>query len=170
MQRPLSIKFVTRSFWSTLKYILFESSETACYGHIYWTHFFVFWPHLGPILDRLGHLLGSISFWNPSWPPAPFLTPTMATFGLFFPSAGSTSVQYLFHKYILCENNESACYGHNSWTPFLVSWPHLGPILDPLGQKMHRNLLDWTNHFRESLESFLRRLRCHSTLALLAPW
>ena len=72
-------------------------------------------------------------FWNPSWPPAPFLTPTMATFGLFFPSAGSTSVQYLFHKYILCESSESACYGHIYWTHFLVSWPHLGPILDRLG-------------------------------------
>ena len=123
------------------------------------------WPHLGASWPPLGLHFG-IHLGHPHL----FLTLTVATFGCFFPSAGSATVQYLFHKYILCENSESDCHGHNYWTHFLMSWPHLGPILDPLGQKMHRNLLDWKKHFRESLMSFLRRLRCHSTLALLAPW
>ena len=36
-------------------------------------------------------------------------------------------------QYMLCENSESACYGHTSWAHFLTSWPHLGPILERLG-------------------------------------
>ena len=33
----------------------------------------------------------------------------------------------------LCENSESACYGHISWSHVLASWLHLGPSRPHLG-------------------------------------
>merc|ERR1711911_468119 len=71
----------------------------------------------------------------------------MATFGLFVPSVGSTSVQYLFHTYILGPSlplNWSN-FAKTANLPAMATfvglifsrlgriWAHLGPILDRLG-------------------------------------
>ena len=71
----------------------------------------------------------------------------MATFGLFFPSVGSTSVQYLFHKYILGPPLPLTCpnFAKTANLPAMAPFlglifsrlgrilAHLGPILDRLG-------------------------------------
>ena len=71
----------------------------------------------------------------------------MATFGLFFPSVGSTSVQYVFHKYILGPSLPLNCSNltETANLPAMATFlglifsrlgrilAHLGPILDRLG-------------------------------------
>ena len=71
----------------------------------------------------------------------------MATFGIFFPSVGSTSVQYLLHKYIIGPSLPLNCsnFAKTANLPAMATFfglifsrlgrilAHLGPILDRLG-------------------------------------
>ena len=84
---------------------------------------------------------------DPFWPPAHFWTPTMATFGLFFPSVGSASVQHLFQQYIFGPSLPLHClnFAKTANLPAMATFfglifsrlgrilAHLGPILDRLG-------------------------------------
>ena len=84
----------------------------------------------------------------------------MATFGLFFPSVGSTSVQYLFHKYIIGPSLPPNCsnFAKTANLPAMATFiglfflrlgrilAHLGPILDRLGP-----ILDHLGHHLEPI-------------------
>ena len=74
----------------------------------------------------------------------------MATFNIFFPSVDSTSVQYLFHKYILGLSLPLNCsnFAKTANLPAMATFlglifsclgrilAHLGPILDRLGHPL----------------------------------
>ena len=60
---PIPVSYVhSWPFFASELFQLCENSESACYGHIYWTHFLASWPHLGPSWPHLGTIL------VPSWP------------------------------------------------------------------------------------------------------
>ena len=90
-----------------------------------------------------------------------FWTPTMATFGFFVPSVDSTSVQYLFHTYILGHSLPLNYTNFAKTANLPVIAPFLGLILSRLGRILAHlgPILDRLGHLLDSiLESIFATL------------